>query len=78
MIRPCQKGDYLRSHHSPKYGAKNYAQHKAFLDALGGTPLHSDTVACLDYSIAKGGKLVAYRWDGEPLLDAAKFRWVGP
>ena len=46
---------------------------------LTGTPrLLSDTVACLDYSIAKGGKLVAYRWDGEPLLDAAKFQWVGP
>ncbi len=44
---------------------------------LSGTPQPlSDTVACLDYSIAKGGKLVAYRWDGEPLLDPEKFRWV--
>ncbi len=25
-------------------------------------------LACIDYSIAKGGKLVAYRWEGEPLL----------
>lgn len=31
-------------------------------------------IACLDYSVAKaGGKLVAYRWDGERRLDAAKF-----
>ena len=45
---------------------------------LTGRPqLLSDKVACLDYSIAKGGKLVAYRWDGEALLDAAKFQWVG-
>ncbi len=34
-------------------------------------------IACLDYSVAKpGGKLVAYRWDGEPLLDPAHFVWV--
>ncbi|MBE89257.1 MAG: hypothetical protein CMM76_07420 [Rhodospirillaceae bacterium] len=31
-------------------------------------------IACLDYSVAKfGGKLVAYRWDGEAILNAAKF-----
>ena len=34
-------------------------------------------IACLDYSVAKsGGKLVAYRWDGEQRLDADKFVWV--
>ena len=37
----------------------------------------SGKVACVDYSIAKGGKLVAYRWDGEPVLDAKKFYWAG-
>ncbi len=30
-------------------------------------------VACVDYSVAKGGPLVAYRWDGERRLDAANF-----
>jgi hypothetical protein len=31
-------------------------------------------IACLDYSVAKaGGKLVAYRFDGEAVLDAARF-----
>lgn len=45
---------------------------------LNGTPrLLSDKVACVDYSIAKGGKLVAYRWDGESVLDGSKFHWVG-
>lgn len=44
---------------------------------LTGTPsLLSDKVACLDYSVAKGGKLVAYRWDGEPTLDVSKLHWV--
>jgi hypothetical protein len=44
---------------------------------LTGTPeLLSDKVACVDYSVAKGGKLVAYRWDGEQSLDNSKLDWV--
>lgn len=41
---------------------------------LTGTPaplLHN--LACIDYSVAKRGNLVAYRWDGEPVFDPAKF-----
>lgn len=37
----------------------------------------SGKVACVDYSIAKGGKLVAYRWEGEPVLNQQNFHWVG-
>ncbi|MBA1149277.1 metallophosphoesterase [Ectothiorhodospiraceae bacterium WFHF3C12] len=34
-------------------------------------------VACLDYSVARdGGRLVAYRWDGEQVLRDDKFDWV--
>ena len=35
-----------------------------------GTPetIQNGRLACIDYSIAKGGQLVAYRWEGEPLL----------
>lgn len=33
----------------------------------------ADNVACLDYSIAKDGKLVAYRWSGEQTLTAEHF-----
>ncbi len=34
-------------------------------------------IACLDYSVAKpGGKLTAYRWDGEQALDRGKFVFV--
>lgn len=37
----------------------------------------ADNIACLDYSVAKtGGKLVAYRWDGEKVLCSRKFCWV--
>ena len=47
-------------------------------DGLTGTPKPLATnVACTDYSVAKGGKLVAYRWDGEPTLHEEKFHWVG-
>ena len=34
-------------------------------------------VACVDWSVAKGGFLCAYRWDGEQELDAAKYVWTG-
>lgn len=36
----------------------------------------SPQFACLDYSVAKGGPLVAYRWDGERELSTEKLAWV--
>jgi hypothetical protein len=36
------------------------------------TPLASN-IACLDYSVAKGGSLVAYRWSGEQRLKKENF-----
>lgn len=43
---------------------------------LRGTPeLQRSNVACLDYSVGKGDKLVAYRWDGESQLSDDKFLW---
>ncbi len=42
-----------------------------------GTPaVISQTFACLDYSAARGGPLVAYRWDGEKELSSEKLAWV--
>jgi hypothetical protein len=38
--------------------------------------LLAHNVACLDYSVAKGGFLCAYRWDGEQCLSNDKFVWV--
>lgn len=37
--------------------------------------LLSENCVCLDYSIAKGGKLVAYRWRGEKVLKKDHFVW---
>jgi hypothetical protein len=36
----------------------------------------SPQFACLDYSVAKNGPLVAYRWDGESALSSDKMMWV--
>lgn len=36
------------------------------------TPL-APNVACLDYSVAKGGHLCAYRWSGEQVLAASNY-----
>ena len=41
---------------------------------LTGTPAPLSAVAaCLDYSVAQGGRLCAYRFDGEPTLEASRF-----
>ena len=39
--------------------------------------MQTPTVACVDYSAAKDGPLVAYRWDGEQELDASRFVEAG-
>jgi hypothetical protein len=36
----------------------------------------SPRFACLDYSAARQGPLVAYRWDGEAELGSEKLAWV--
>jgi len=36
----------------------------------------SPKFACLDYSVASNGPLVAYRWDGESELSSEKIVWV--
>lgn len=36
----------------------------------------ADNVACLDYSVAKGGLLCAYRWHGEKQLTNEHFVWA--
>ncbi|HLZ96873.1 MAG TPA: metallophosphoesterase [Steroidobacteraceae bacterium] len=42
-----------------------------------GTPsVISPRFACLDYSVANGGPLVAYRWDGETDLSSEKLAWA--
>ena len=42
----------------------------------GDPAVESSKIACLDWSAGKGGKLVAYRWDGEQELSNDKLVWV--
>jgi hypothetical protein len=43
-----------------------------------GTPIaQTPTAACVDYSAADDGPLVAYRWDGEQTLVNRNFAQVG-
>jgi hypothetical protein len=44
-----------------------------WLDATLGIGPLTDRVACVDYSVAKGGPMVAYRFDGEKVLNGRKF-----
>jgi hypothetical protein len=37
----------------------------------------AEHVACLDFSVAKGGFLCAYRWQGEQKLRNDHFAWLG-
>ena len=44
---------------------------------LSGNPsLYRNNICCLDYSVAEGGKLVAYRFDGEQRLSDEKLVFV--
>lgn len=38
--------------------------------------LYKENICCLDYSVAKGGKLVAYRFNGESQLDKRNLVYV--
>lgn len=44
---------------------------------MAGRPhLLSPTASCLDFSVAKGGVLTAYRWSGEAVLSSDNLVWV--
>jgi hypothetical protein len=61
----------------PDYAPIDFPQDKPIFFGhywLSGVPtVLSDKLACLDFSAAKGNPLVAYRWDGESILDNSKF-----
>lgn len=57
----------------PGYGVNERPVFNGHYWLEGDPALMAPNVAILDYSVAKGGALTAYRWDGEQRLDAAKF-----
>lgn len=54
-------------------GAPVFVGHHWF---SGHPAIESEKLACLDWSVAKNGKLVCYRWDGEQTLSNNKLAWV--
>jgi len=40
--------------------------------------IQAANVACLDYSVARGGSLVGYRWNGEKILTPEHFITISP
>ena len=66
------EGEHLvdYSHHEPPVFLGHYW--------LEGDPAPlAENITCLDYSVAKpGGKLVAYRWEGEQKINKDHFVWV--
>jgi len=66
------EGDHVvdYAHHEPPVFLGHYW--------LEGDPVSlASNIACLDYSVAKpGGKLVAYCWQGEAVIDSENFVWV--
>ena len=60
---------------SPIEGSPVFVGHHWF---NGHPAIESPKLACLDFSAAGGGPLVAYRWDGEATLSNDKLVWVSP
>jgi hypothetical protein len=57
----------------PIYSAKDMPVFFGHYWLKGPPQLQRHNVCCLDYSIAKNGQLVAYRWNGEQQLQASNF-----
>jgi hypothetical protein len=67
---PLEILNELKEDRSPEDSIPVFIGHYWF---TGRPQLLTETAASLDYSVARGGHLVCYRWDGEQILDASKF-----
>lgn len=69
---PLPPAELERAHPYPSDAPPVLFGHYWMPPRLRPAPL-APNAACLDYSVAKGGLLCAYRWDGEAELDPARF-----
>ncbi len=65
---PYGPEDYYKPDHKPVFFGHYWLKHHPVL--------YRDNICCLDYSVARAGKLVAYRFDGEQKLDNGKLVFV--
>lgn len=63
-----KNNDYYKKDEKPVFFGHYWLKHKL--------ALYKDNICCLDYSVAKNGHLVAYRFDDEQKLDVNKFIYV--
>ncbi|MDA8912952.1 metallophosphoesterase [Pseudomonadales bacterium] len=61
----------------PRYGVEEKPCFVGHYWLRGEPAPRTHNVVCLDYSVAKQGKLVAYRWSGEAVLRNEHFAYVG-
>ena len=66
-------GDVARHFYGPNEKAVFFGHYWL----TGEQALHRENVCCLDYNVAHGGSLVAYRFDGEARLAGRNFVRVG-
>jgi hypothetical protein len=69
-VIPVQNHEF---HHDSLYGREERPVFFGHYWLRGNPSLYRENICCLDYSVAKGGKLVAYRFDGEEKLRNEKF-----
>ncbi len=67
-------GDDIEGDHLVEYSHEEVPVFMGHYWLIGTPAPLAPNIACLDYSVARpGGKLVAYRWDGERVLHPEKF-----
>ena len=66
----------VQSHHKDYYSENDKPVFFGHYWLKGNPSLYRNNICCLDYSVANGGLLAAYRFDGEKVLDESKFVYV--
>lgn len=67
-VSELQSSDYYHEKYKKVFFGHYWLKAKPFF--------YKENVCCLDYSVAKGGKLVAYRLNGENELEESNFIYV--
>ncbi len=74
---PLNEREFEAGLPGPVYGAQEKPVFFGHYWMKGTPQLLADNICCLDYSVAKGGDLVAYRWNGEQILNPDNFVSTG-
>ncbi len=67
-LADLKERDYYKPDQKPVFFGHYWLQ--------GNPTIYRNNICCIDYSVAKKGKLAAYKFNGEPKLDNSKFQYV--